>query len=299
MSENNQLNPANGLTILIDKLSKDIFDATVKSTERAIIEDKRLGIVTEFDLEFLKGNLNQFDKLIFFAICSEYSAGNEIFSIRRLWRKIGGSHTLTDEMKKLILDSVERLACTRAKINMTPINDKHHYTDEREMTFNNYLLPCKSVTTRINGQLTEGIFQIIDKPPLLEIAELKKQFATFTSKLLDVPKLRNTELTLKLKSFLFERIIQIVGSYKQRKKHFCGKNKDGKCLFKGVTKLSKTILFEKIFEQCELSDADRNRKSEYRKTISKIMDHFQKKGLISEWNFEKKDGKFYAILIDF
>lgn len=202
---------------------------------------------------------------------------------------------MTNETRKLIADSVERLACTRITLNMTDINEQRHYKDDRQVISKNYLLPCKVVETKINGQTSDLTFYISDVPPLFEVTEMKKQFTTQPTSLLVVPKLNNTALTLSLKFYLLERITAILGSHKPHKKHFCGKGKDGKLAFKSATKLQKIILMDALFEQRGLSDAPRNRKLEYRAAIAKILDHFQAQHLISEWHFEKKNGAFYSV----
>ena len=296
MPENVQLFPSDKILVPLDKLANSVFkQKNREATERAIYEDKRLGIVTTYDLEFLKGFLTQLDKLVFCAATSEYLVGNKFFSVRRLWQKIGGSHTMTSKTRKLIADSVERLACTRITLNMTDINEQRHYKDDRQVIRKNYLLPCKVVETKINGQTSDLTFYISDIPPLLEVTEMKKQFTTQPSSLLDVPKLKSTALTLSLKFYLLERITAILGSHKPHKKHFCGKGKDGKLAFKSATKLQKIILLDALFEQCGLSDAVKWQKQEARNVIKKTLDHFQAQHLISEWHFEKKNGAFYSI----
>ena len=292
-----KLNPAQSLFIPLDKVFKNAFKTTVDKKIRHIIEDKRHGnkIITNVKFECFKGNLNQFDKFIFCAAMSEFRAGNDVFSIRRLWQKMGGSHTLTAEMKNKIAESIEKLRCTLVEINMTDANDEFHYCDKKEVIFKNYLLPCKSVEVKINGQTVDDAFHILDKSPLMEATELKKQFTEQPIELLDVPKLHNSELVLKLKFFLLERITAIIGSHKKHKPHRVGKTKDGKPIYKRAKRLRKIITFEDIFVQCDLSDATGRQRQQARETIAKILDHFKACKLIAEWHFEKKDGAFYSI----
>lgn len=294
-AENVQMKPANELTVLLDKVFKNIFNPTKDKKIRHVIEDKKRGIKTAVVFETFKGNLNQLDKLVFCAAISEQRAGNNIFSIRRLWQRMGGSHTLTAEMKKKIAASIEKLACTRVEINMTDVNAAFHYTKKEKVIFRNYLLPCKAVEVGVNGQLVEGAYQILDDSPLFEVAELKKQFTEQPIELLDVLKLHNSELVLKLKFFLLERTTAIIGSHKKHNAHIVGKKKGGGFIYKRATKLQKIITFEDIFEQCELSDATKWQKQDARKTIEKILEHFKAKNFISEWHFEKKNGAFYSI----
>lgn len=295
MSENIQLNPSEKILIPLDKVNQDVFNPKYHDSLRGILEDKKSKIVTKVRIEFLKGDFTPLDKLIFCAAISEQRAGNEIFTIRRLWQKIGGSHTLTAEMKKKISDSVEKLICTRVEVNMSDINKKCHYVDKAEVIFKDFLLPCKSIEVRVNGKVTDGAYKFWGVSPLMEVAELKKQFAECPIALLDVPRLHNSDLVLKIKFYLLERVTAIIGSHKKRKAHITGKKQCGGFDFKRATKLQTTILLDTLFEQCGLSDAPRNRKAEYRKIIAKIMNHFKAEKLISDWHFEQADGQFRAV----
>lgn len=299
-SENLKFNPNEDLIILLDKIFRNVFNPSKSKTKkRKIVEkEKPSEIVSTVIFETLKGSLNQFDKFVFCAILSEEKAGNDVFTYRRLWRKMGGGFNLPDEMKEKIAESVEKLACTRVVINMSEINAKHHYTDSEEVIFRNYLLPCKSIEGRINGQLIDGLYRILDISPLFKIAELKKQYTSQPLYLLDVPKLKNTELVMKLKFYLLERITMSIGSRKKHKKHIAGKKKDGGFYWKGTTALPKIIKFETLFEQCEMSDADNGKKRDARNVIRKILNHFKESELITEWHFEKKNGAFYSICFD-
>lgn len=295
-----QLKPNEKIIIPLDKVFRNVFNPSKTAKVRHIIEDKLSGVKTVITFESFKGSLNQFDKLIFCAAVSEWRAGNEIFTVRRLWQKIGGSHYLNDEMRMQITDSVEKLACTRVTIDMTEINDKLHYSEESSgAVFKNYLLPCILAEKKINGQVVASAFKLLDESPLFTATRIKKQFTEHALELLDMPNLRNTESVLKLKFYLLERVTAIIGSHRKHKAHIVGKTSDGKPRFKRATKLQKIITFEDIFEQCELSGAEKNRKAEYRKVIEKILDHLKDKGLISEWTFTKQGGKFHSINFDF
>ena len=80
MPENVQLFPSDKILVPLDKLANSVFkQKNREATERAIYEDKRLGIVTTYDLEFLKGFLTlrsissgiNFSR---FAVCGRKSA---------------------------------------------------------------------------------------------------------------------------------------------------------------------------------------------------------------------------------
>ena len=301
-NKNIQLNSASNFLILLDKLSDGLFglenlnEKKLSENHYSYREDR--GIETNFFLSS-PSQLNIFDFGVLCAAISEFAAGNEVFTIRRLWRKIGGGYNLPSEMNQLISDSVEKLALTRFSADLTNVNQKFKYSDVDEIVIKKYLLPVNAIETKINGQVSDSVFRIIDTPPLLEIAELKSQLVSYDSSLLDVPHLRNTLQTIIMKIYLFYRVISIVGSHKQHKKHFCGKDKDGKLKFKTANKLDGKILFSTLFEKCGLSDATKRQQQQARETITKILNHFQSKKLIKNWRFEKANGAFRAIEINF
>ena len=158
--KNIQLQPVNKMLVPIDKISPGLFGLTDLKLKK--VEGKKnqytfsdSGVNVPIYLEPPSGEkLETSDFAIFCAAISEYSAGNPVFTIRRLWRKIGGSHTLTTEMKKFISDSVEKLQYTKFSADLSKINEK--FKCEGEKFFKSYLLPIKSIETRVNGKTSAG-----------------------------------------------------------------------------------------------------------------------------------------------
>ena len=303
MVKQQQLKPTKKLIFPTDKLSKEVFNVTIPKNKddfvNTLIEDKRLKLTTQYYLEPMKGDLNQFDRAIFCVACSEYLAGNTVFTINRLFKRIGGGVNLTDNMKKIVSDSVNKLACTRFIADVSKLSERLPKSDKTKFTFKNYLLPVKSVEFELNGMLVDTSFEFLDMPPLLEIAELKKQFIPCDVKLLDIPTLKTTEQTVKISSYLLERVLMIIGSHQKHPAHIVGKSKDNKPICKKATALEKKILLDSLYTQCGLADADKGKKRDARNVIKKVMEHFQALDLISDWHFEEKDGnKFYAIIFD-
>lgn len=301
--KNIQLQPVNKMLVPIDKISPGLFGLTDLKLKK--VEGKKnqytfsdSGVNVPIYLEPPSGEkLETSDFAIFCAACSEYAAGNPVFTIRRLWRKIGGSHTLTTEMKKFISDSVEKLQYTKFSADLSKINEKFKY--EGAKFFKSYLLPIKSIETRVNGKISDAVFRIIDTPPLLEIAQTRKQFTEYDYSLLDVPSFRTTETTLNIKFYLFYRVNTIIGSHNPHNKHFCGKGKDGKLKFRTAKKLTPIISLDTLYEKCGLSDATLRQQQQARATISRIMEHFKAQGLITDWHFEKKHAKMHSIHFEF
>lgn len=297
-----QIYPTKELVICIDKMKKNICNPLKKSKKRKIIEDKRSKTKTPLKINFSSDveDVTAYDELILDVCISEQFKGNEYTTPAIIHRALGGSKTkLTTKDKDKILQSVRKLATTFIDFDITDVCKKFGYNDGKEYKYSGAILPCEYVTATINGWTDSAVIHFLRKTPLLDVATFKGQIATCDISLLDVPKIRNTDTILAIKGYLLRRILQIKGSHNPHKKHFCGKNKEGKLNFRTAKKLEKIILFETLFQNCELSDADRRRKVEYRNSISKILDHFKEKGVITEWHFVKKDGAYYSIHFDF
>lgn len=296
-----QIYPPREIFLGIDKMKQRIFDATDNNTARDIIEDKKSMTITRLDVWFTEEfkaekNLTPLDELVFDCCMTEQAKGNEFTTPAIIHRLMGGSKkNFSFNEKDKILSSVRKLATTFIDFDMTDICKKFGYNDGKGYKYSGYLLPCEYITATVNGQTESATIHFLRNTPLFDVAKMKNQFIICDSKLLEVPNSKSKENVMSLKSCLWRRILQIVGSHKPHKKHFCGRIKGGGINHRTAKKLSTTILLDTVFEQCGLSDATNNRKAEYRNTISKIMEHFKEEGLISEWHFEKENGKFHSV----
>lgn len=292
-----KLVPVNILIIPTDNITRQIFNTENKKEEFEVEEGDGL----KSKVKFANGanDLNQLDRLVYYAALSEQAAGNNITSTRRLWQKIGGSHFLTPNMRQLISDSVEKLASKRVEINMTDVNEKRRYSGKKELIYRRNILPNESATAKINGQIVTDAILFLKNSPVMDSAQAKKQFTTCDISLLDVPNLRNTEQTLKIKGYLLCRTVESIGSNRADKKHFAGRGKDGKPYYRKNKKLSDKILIEKIIKESGLEETLKWQRQDLHKSISKIMNHFKEKGLIQDWNFEKENGKNRAVKFTF
>jgi len=301
---NLQIYPSKKLVIAIDKMKQYIFKTGKPTLTPIIIEDKKTNTETDLTVtlsdEFKEEKkLSAYDELILDICVSEQFAGNEYTTPAIIHRAMGGSKTkITAKDKEKIMWSVRKLATTYIDFDFTDTCKRFGYNNGEGYKYSGYLLPAEYITKTINGQVDSAVIHFLRDSPLLDVARMKNQFITCDVALLDVQNIRNTELVLKLKGYLLRRVLQIVGSRKPHKKHFAGKKKDGKPIHRQANKLADKILLDTIFEQCEISDADKWKKQDARNIISKIMNHFKEEGLISEWRFETKYGKFHAVKIE-
>lgn len=300
-----QIYPSKKIFMGSDKMKKRIFDAVDDEEVRDVRENKskRREIITPLEMHFTEEfkaekNLTAFDELVFDCCISEQFAGNEYTTPAIIHRLMGGSKTnFSPAEKEKILNSVRKLSCGWIKFDISEVCKEFGYNDGAEYKYHGPIMPAEYVTRTINGRVDSAAIHFLRQSPLLDVAKIKGQFIISDPKLLDVP-IKNNETVLSIKSYLWRRVLQIIGSHKEHKKHFCGRIKGGGVNHKTAKGLPKTILLDTLFEQCGLLDATNNRKAEYRNTISKIMEHFKAVGLIKEWHFGKEKGKFCSIEFD-
>ncbi len=284
-----QIKPAKEFIILSDKLKKTIFDVSQKDYEnREIIESHKPLVLSTLNIysstEFKdKPYLTGFDEIIFDACISEQYAGNEFTTPAIIHRAFGGSKTkITSAEKARILNSIRKLATTFIDFDMSAACDKFNYNDGKHFTYSGYLLPTEFISASVNGQIVANVIHFLRDSPLFDVAKIKKQIIAANNDLLSVPNTNTNENALIIKGYLFRRISIIKGSHSNKRS-------------KRVKKLQPIILLDSLFEHCELINADRNRKSEYRNVIEKVMNHFKFLHFIKEWHFEKQGNKFYSI----
>ncbi len=133
------------------------------------------------------------------------------------------------------------------------------------------LLPCYRAQVTINGQKSDVI--CFDRQsPLLNIAELKKQFVTYDADLLDIPKQNNTVLNITLKNYTMRRVQEI-------KLH----------------KMTPVITFDDIFQKCRLENSSRKKKLDARNAIMEFLEYLKSQSEIKNFELTKRGNSFYSV----
>ena len=289
------------IIFLIDKLTNVVFDVDSDDDVEGILENRKSNIITPIKLTLPKddnGNdipLSPVDKLILSAALSEQDTGNFFTTYSRIFHAIGGGQRLSEapKIKEVIAESLLKLRVTHLKVDLTALAELYKQyqnsipkeSKNKKNILEGVLLPTEILTTTINGKIVDGTIHFLGKSILLKVAEIKKQLARCEQNLLEAP-VRTTEQTLCLKGYLLERILKIKGSHDEKRN-------------KRVRKLSNFILFDTVYKKCGLDANNTSRTTEYRKTITQILDHFITRNFIKSYNFVKKNGKFYSIEIFF
>ena len=274
-----KFNKPEKLYLPCDNLSGKIFEKNPKSDVSYELSEKN-NVQTAFKISNLHEPLTLFDKGVLSVCLSEQAAENEFTTIRRIYQLMGGSHTLTAELKNSISSSLDKLAQVQIEIDMQE-SQKLYHADE--YSFKGSILPCERLTAKFRGQIVKETIHFLGKSPLQKVAELKKQIITCDLALLDILNFKNNEFNFRLKFYLLERILFTKGSCDPKRK-------------KRVKKLQPIILFDTLFEKLNIpADIERWKQQDIRNSIKKIMDYFKAQNLISDWRFEKKFDKFYSI----
>lgn len=290
---NFQIIPSNNFKITIDYLSNEALDTElgakeVKSGE--VIESRRRKIVSSYKIYNVTDSiiqLSEFDRAVLDACITEQLADNEYTTPERIYRWLGGSYNLGDEMRKAIVDSLERLASVRIEIDMETAKEKIGYgADRGKSTFKGYLMPTEYLEVKINGQLVKSAIHFLKRGVIFAVADAKNQIITCDQKLLEAP-IRHSERGIALNHYIVRRTLEIRGSHEASKSN------------KHISPLRKVILFETMLKKCGLENATRDQRSKARKIVEKILDYEIELGVIKSYAFEfVGGGKVRSIILE-
>ena len=225
--------------------------------------------------------LNPFDRVILYTAISAYEQGYQFLSFKMMLSAMtgGGKSRICSEQYKAIKAAVQRLM-TVIRINLKPLLNafpkyRKHYVGESELI--SPILPCKIFDMEINGQKTLAI-ELLAESPLMTVAKLKKQLLTYDLTPLAVPNQHNTPQVIVIKDYLLRRIKLMQSS---TRKHG----------------LSNTILFETLYQNCGLADADKWQKQDVRKVVSETLNHFKSVGVIKDFSIMRQGNTYRSIKI--
>lgn len=273
------------------KQSAETYQALLDGDEGGVIEKrnhkKYSKIITPYTItnaDDYDGTdpLNEFDYAVLSACVSEFKEGNldttPAIILRGLTgktRKKNDDGFIEKNQREWILNSVRKLMSTIITVDLTDTNEKLGYEGEKKLTAP--ILPCKYVTTIINGQPVEDVIHFTDESPILKIAEARDQIIRYDTDLLDIPNQNNTPRVIMLKNYVMRRVHEI-------KLH----------------KMTPTLTFADIFQKCGIADdASRDAKYNARKIIEAVFGHLQARGAITTFTLVKKGMVVRAVTFTF
>lgn len=298
---NVQVYPSDTLSFPNDILSKRLFNLTDDDYIKAIKERDTVDVVekknhskfgdiispfrirvddkTDFTLS---EPLDQFNFAVLCACISEWRKENRYTTPSIIYRALTGKFGDNDANPSkfqlaVILQSVDKLMRTQIAINMGDVCEKLKYNGGKSFTLVSALLPCKRVTeTTINGK-EATVIHLLEKSPLVEIAEMKNgQILSCDSQILNVPNQNNTRMNIAIKTYFLRRVLEIIAHPKQ---------------------MVPIITFADIFEKARITNAGRDKKCDARNVILKFVEHLQNAKLIKSFQLKKRGASPYSISI--
>lgn len=281
--------PCDKLSNIIFEIPPEVYAEIIQTGEECTCVEKRGNkkVTTPYYLtpaeEYADLTpLTPFDRVILYTAISAYEQGYQFLSFKMMLSAMTGDdkNRVYPERFEAIKAAVQRLM-TVIKINLNPLLNafpKYRKRHEGTKELISPILPCKLYDVEINGQKTLAI-ELLSESPLMTVAKLKQQLITYDLEPLAVPNQNNTPQVIVIKDYLLRRV-NLMKSAKRKRG------------------LSNTILFETLYQNCGLADADKWQKQDARKVVSETLEHFKAVGVIKDFHFERQGNTYRAIIID-
>ena len=284
------------MTAPCDKLSQILFEFSADEYAEILENRDKCGcveivkkgkkIITPYWLELVEDYADKlppdaFTREILFHAMNFYEQGFNVFTFSMTLDSLTGGEEkrhLYKEQYAAIKRAIDKLGFTRIEIALAPLfkvfpkyaaNFKDNCDRARII---GCLLPMKYLETEINGQKTFAV-KLLDESPLMTYAKLKKQLLTYDTTPLAIAGQNNTPTVITIKNYLLRRI---------------------KLIEHGLNPI---ILFETIYKNCGLVDADKWKKQDARKEIEITLNSFKADGVIKNFEFEKQGRAYRNIKI--
>jgi hypothetical protein len=219
---------------------------------------KQITTLASIDFDNLNGTvqirgrkeLTAYDREVHDSIVSLYiDGGYEYITPQMIYRTMTGNPgaKLSDKQAEAISDSITK--CMYSRVIIDASEEAKAYGFEI-FKYDGNLISGERVTATLNGNVLECL-HILREPVLYEYANKKNQIGRFDIKLLNTP-INKTEEIITLQGYLYRRILSM----------------------KGSSNLSKTIVYETVYNQINVTAASdgalRKKKSKVRGQIKDI-----------------------------
>jgi hypothetical protein len=242
---------------------------------------KRITTLARVDFENLGGieirgsaELSAYDREVHDAIATLYvEGGNEFITPRMIYQVMSGDPNACLNPKQFasISASVDKLRRSRVVIRA---DEEANAYGLKKFSFDGNLIAADRITATLNGTDVECL-RILRVPILYEYADKKNQVGRLDIKLLNSPVSKNEE-SIVLQGYLFRRILSMQGG-----------------------NLSKTILYETIYSQLDISSASegalRKKKAIVRKKAKEILEYWKTMDFISGYTENARKTVMYSI----
>lgn len=234
-------------------------------------EDKKKGkeaiIYVAIDFNNLDGvkftkQLTPFDKRVYIAANALRNAGNEVMTVSQIHKMMGNRGQPSATQIEKINESLDKMRATIVHINSE--KEANVYKGYKRFVYDGALIEFRRVSVYIDNIRTDAAIKLLAEPPLITFAKKRNQITNVPRLLLESP-ISKTDANLMIDDYLIERILHM----------------------KNQPKLSRKILFSKIFEQCQIKT--RMQRTRAPEKIRKYLDHYKKCKVIAGYK-ETEDG---------
>lgn len=275
-----------------DKLAKVIFKLSDEATDELINGDtfcivekrsKKFGeITTAYKILNAAGYqilrpFTMFDRFVLAVCISEWLAGNRYITVAIIYRALTGKIGKKDSkpsvtQRKAIIESLEILMSRIVDYGAEDICQIMGYNNGNPFVAKSPLLPAAYIDfSSLNGESDTLIF-FTDEPPLLKMAQIKKQLISYDATLLDTTG-QNTPMNIETKNYTMLRI-QEIALHKQ---------------------LTPTITFADVFKKLRIENASNKTKMDVRNTMIAFFEHLKNEGVVKSFEVIKHGNTFYGI----
>lgn len=237
--------------------------------------------------------LTEDDRQVLDGIITNLYAGNFVMTYDMIYRGFSGKIDngdiyIPDEIYRMIDIALDHFRGTLMIDNAPEVKIKgnkteHFYVDGPILHFDRLKKAIINGKNIIGEKI--GVIKVYDFPSLYKYAKFNgNEVDTRPIKLLNVPKINNTSENLKLKRYLYNRVIILQNNYKR---HVIDDHKR--------MTTNRKILFESVFkyigaDNIDSSNAGRQKKAKVVKKIFTILDYWKDSGLIEGYTKTKKNG---------
>lgn len=268
------------------KLSEEDSEELLKGETYQIVEKRNLKghgeILTAFKILNEAGYqvtrpFTLFDRFVLSVCISEWLAGNRYTTVAIIYRaltgKMGTDAQPSVTQRKAIKESLEILMSRLVDYGAEEVCSVMGYNNGNPFYGKGTLLPANYVElSALNGE-NETLIFFTAEPPLLKMAEAKKQLISYEARLLNIAGQQNTPMNIEAKNYTMLRV-QEIGLHRQ---------------------LTPTITFKDVFKKLHIENADNKTKMRVREFVVAFFEQLKSEGIVKSFEVVKHGNTFYGI----
>lgn len=211
--------------------------------------------------------LDMFDRAVLAVCQSAWLAGTKKLTTNVIYRALTGKgdssqQKPTPKFADEIISSIRRLSNFKVNADLSAVNAAYGYNNGSPIVIPlTPILPCHFDAGDLQGGNSDRIIYLDAESPLMTIAQLKKQVLVFDSSLLDTGARRNNRYSVAAKFYAMTRVLETIRAKKSDKLH-------------------PAITFEKLFEQCRITDATKYTKNAVCEFVTSLLRNLEDEGII-------------------